>query len=400
MAEHVRSLAEAGRRAYVVSDTTVWAQLGARLTPILEDAIGGAPLVIAVGEKSKSVAEAERCWDWLAASGARRDDVVVAAGGGVVGDLAGFVAATYLRGVGLWQIPTTLLAQVDSSVGGKVAVNLAAGKNLVGGFYQPDLVVADPALLATLPESEFRSGMGEVVKYALLDADGLLDRLESEVEHVLVRRPDVVGAIVRRCVGVKAAVVADDETELGRRAVLNLGHTAAHALETTLGYGVLPHGVAVGLGLLVALAVSEEMGGLSPAVRERTRRLLLGLGLPVVTPVDVVGRSDRSRRARQEGHRRRKRLRVSAGSRRPGVGGPRAGRRVPRRTGGDTTVNGDQDRGATRPTLVVLHGVNLDLLGERPVEHYGTITLTEIESTVAATAAELGWDVRLPSDQP
>ena len=286
LAEHARSLADAGRRVFIVSDTTVWAQLGGRLTPILEDAIGGAPLLIAVGEKSKSVAEAERCWDWLATSGARRDDVVVAAGGGVVGDLAGFVAATYLRGVGLWQIPTTLLAQVDSSVGGKVAVNLAAGKNLVGGFYQPDLVVADPGLLATLPESEFRSGMGEVVKYALLDADGLLDQLESEVEHVLARRPDVVGAIVRRCVGVKAAVVADDETERGRRAVLNLGHTAAHALEATLGYGVLPHGVAVGLGLLVALAVSEEMVGLSPTVRERTRRLLVALGLPVVTPVE------------------------------------------------------------------------------------------------------------------
>lgn len=285
LTEHVRSLAAAGRRVYIVSDMTVWTELGGQLTALLEDAVGDAPLMIAAGEKSKSVSEAARCWDWLASAGARRDDVVVAAGGGVVGDLAGFVAATYLRGVGLWQIPTTLLAQVDSSVGGKVAVNLAAGKNLVGSFYQPDLVVADPRLLATLPESEFRSGMGEVVKYALLDTEGLLDYLESEVEPVLARQADVVGAIVRRCVGVKAAVVADDETERGRRAVLNLGHTAAHALEATLGYGVLSHGVAVGLGLLVALAVSEEVVGLSPAVRERTRRLLLALGLPVLTPV-------------------------------------------------------------------------------------------------------------------
>ena len=285
LTERVRSLADAGRRVFTVSDTTVWTELGGQLTVLLEDAIGDTPFLIAAGEKSKSVSEAARCWDWLASVGARRDDVVVAAGGGVVGDLAGFVAATYMRGVGLWQIPTTLLAQVDSSVGGKVAVNLAAGKNLVGGFYQPDLVVADPRLLATLPESEFRSGMGEVVKYALLDTDGLLEELETEVEPVLARRADVVGAIVRRCVGVKAAVVTDDETERGRRAVLNLGHTTAHALEATVGYGLLPHGAAVGLGLLVALAVSEEMVGLSRTVRERTRRLLVALGLPVMTSV-------------------------------------------------------------------------------------------------------------------
>jgi len=286
LAEQTRSLAAAGRRVFIVSDTTVWRELGGRLTGLLEPALGDAPLLIAAGETSKSVGEAARCWDRLALAGARRDDVVVACGGGVVGDLAGFVAATYLRGVGLWQIPTTLLAQVDSSVGGKVAVNLAAGKNLVGSFYQPDLVVADPGLLVTLPESEFRSGMGEVVKYALLDSEGLLEYLESSVGPGRTRCADVVGAIVRRCVGIKAGVVADDETERGRRAVLNLGHTTAHALEATLGYGVLPHGVAVGLGLLVALAVSEETVGLEPAVRQRTQRLLRTVGLPVSTPVE------------------------------------------------------------------------------------------------------------------
>lgn len=305
LTKHANSLADVGRRVFVVSDTTVWAEFGGQLTVLLEHAVGDAPFLIAAGEKSKSVSEAARCWDWLASAGVRRDDVVVAAGGGVVGDLAGFVAATYLRGVGLWQIPSTLLAQVDSSVGGKVAVNLAAGKNLVGSFYQPDLVVADPRLLATLPESEFRSGMGEVVKYALLDTDGLFEHLESEVESVLARRADVVGAIVRRCVGVKAAVVADDETERGRRAVLNLGHTGAHALEATLGYGVLPHGVAVGLGLLVALAVSEEVVGLSPTVRQRTRRLLVALGLPVLTPVEswdeVVGAAGRDKKVTAAG---------------------------------------------------------------------------------------------------
>lgn len=284
LAERMQAAADAGRRVFVVSDEVVWAAVGHRFADMPSDAVVAASRLVPAGETSKSVAAALGCWEWLTGAGARRDDVVMAVGGGVVGDLAGFVAATYLRGIALWQVPTTLLAQVDSSVGGKVAVNLPAGKNLVGSFYQPELVVADPTLLASLPDPEYRSGMGEVVKYGLLDRDGLLGYLETNVTAVAERRPDVVDAIVHHCIALKAAVVSEDETDRGGRAVLNLGHTVAHALEATAGYGAMSHGVAVGLGLLVALAVSEEVVGLAPAVRETTRRLLETLGLPVTMP--------------------------------------------------------------------------------------------------------------------
>ena len=217
--------------------------------------------------------------------------MVVALGGGVVGDLAGFAAASYQRGVSLWQIPTSLLAQVDSSVGGKTAVNLRAGKNLVGSFYQPDLVLSDPRVLATLPESEYVSGLGEVVKHALLVSQEVFNSLERQAERVLARDPQVVGGLVRMSVGYKAGVVAEDERESGRRAVLNLGHTIGHALEVVEGYGALSHGQAVSLGLLAALAVSERMLGLDPDVRRRTEALLLRLGLPAtiaLPPTDLL----------------------------------------------------------------------------------------------------------------
>ena len=249
------------------------------------------PLVMAPGEQSKAVGGLETCWEWLAARGARRDDIVVALGGGVVGDLAGFAAATYQRGVGLWQVPTSLLAQVDSSVGGKTAINLAAGKNLAGAFYQPELVVIDPEALVTLPEADFVNGLGEVVKHALLVGDSLFVRLEDERRSVHERDIGLLSEVIRANVRYKAAVVAEDEFDTGRRAVLNLGHTTAHALELTLGYGRLGHGQAVGLGLLVALAVSERLLGLAPELRERTRALLADLGLPVsveLPPADVL----------------------------------------------------------------------------------------------------------------
>lgn len=284
LAERMQAAADAGRRAFVVSDEVVWAAVEHRFVGMLGEAVVAAARLVPAGESSKSVAAALGCWEWLAGVRARRDDVVMAVGGGVVGDLAGFVAATYLRGIALWQVPTTLLAQVDSSVGGKVAVNLPAGKNLVGSFYQPELVVADPILLKSLPDAEYLAGMGEVVKYGLLDRDGLLGYLEMNVTGVAARRPDVVDTIVHRCIALKAAVVTDDEIDRGGRAVLNLGHTVAHALEATVGYGAMSHGVAVGLGLLAALAVSEEVVGLAPGVRERTRRLLEALGLPVAMP--------------------------------------------------------------------------------------------------------------------
>lgn len=275
----------AGSRLFVVTDGNVMVGWGERVLTALGEASSDTFLVMEPGEASKNVASLERCWDWLAGRGVRRDDIVVALGGGVVGDLAGFAAATYQRGIALWQIPTSLLAQVDSSVGGKTAVNLRTGKNLVGVFYQPDLVVADPATLSTLPDEEYVAGLGEVVKYALLMSPPFLSWLEGEVEAVMGRDPRVVGRLVKACVIYKARVVDEDEREGARRAVLNLGHTTAHALEVVRGYGALSHGSAVALGLLVALAASERILGLDESVRERTRALLAQFGLPTTLPL-------------------------------------------------------------------------------------------------------------------
>ncbi|MBC7292738.1 MAG: 3-dehydroquinate synthase [Thermoleophilia bacterium] len=292
LAERAQEARQRGARLYVITDANVAAAWGDRVIGTLG---GACPenglLVLPPGEPTKSVTGLEQCWEWLAAQGARRDDIVVALGGGVVGDLAGFAAATYMRGVGLWQIPTSLLAQVDSSVGGKTAVDLAAGKNLVGAFYQPDLVLIDPCVLRTLPEEEFINGLGEVVKYALLDDKGLWAELVTRLPGVNNRDPDELNPLIRRCVEYKAAVVVEDEREAGRRAVLNLGHTTAHALEVSMGYGTISHGRAVALGLIVTLTVSERLLGLAPEVRQETTALLTRLGLPVkasIPPPDVL----------------------------------------------------------------------------------------------------------------
>jgi shikimate kinase/3-dehydroquinate synthase len=270
-----------GARVFVITDENVEREWGEGVLALVAPASGGEPLVLAAGEQSKTVDSLAACWEWLAARGARRDDIVLALGGGVVGDLAGFAAATYQRGMGLWQVPTSLLAQVDSSVGGKTAIDLTAGKNLAGAFYQPGVVVVDPRTLSTLPDAEFVNGLGEVVKYGLLAGEGLFGSLERERQRIVDRDPAFLSDMIKTCVRYKAAVVSEDERDTGRRAVLNLGHTVAHALEVGVGYGRLRHGEAVGLGLLVALAVSEKELGLDPAVRQRTRALLESLTLPV-----------------------------------------------------------------------------------------------------------------------
>jgi shikimate kinase/3-dehydroquinate synthase len=271
---------------HVITDANVLTAQGKRVL----GALGGSSeaLVLDPGEGSKSVAGLGRCWNWLAERRARRDDVVVALGGGVIGDIAGFAAATYQRGVSVWQIPTSLIAQVDSSVGGKTAVNLDAGKNLVGAFYQPDLVVIDPELLGTLPDVEYTGGMGEVVKHALLSSLAGVKWLEQNSESVRKRDECTLSELVKRNVWLKAGVVEEDERESGRRVVLNLGHTTAHALEAALGYGRVSHGQAVALGLLVSLAVSERMLGLDKAVRKRTEALLRELGLRVSMELPAV----------------------------------------------------------------------------------------------------------------
>ncbi len=218
------------------------------------------------GETAKSVAELALVWDFLAANGVQRDGAVFALGGGVIGDLAGFAAASYLRGIDFYQIPTTLLAMVDSSVGGKTGINLTAGKNLVGNFHQPTAVWADLELLATLPPREFAAGMAEVIKHGLI-ADAALFNLLQKNAPLQWNHP-LLAQVVRRCVEIKAQVVAEDERETkaeGGRALLNLGHTFAHAIEATAGYGTYLHGEAVGIGLVMAAKLSALLNHCSEA---------------------------------------------------------------------------------------------------------------------------------------
>jgi len=209
--------------------------------------VGHEVIVVTVppGEESKSLAQAERLWRELARGGLDRASTILALGGGVVGDLAGFVAATLFRGIRFVTAPTTLLAQVDSSVGGKTGLNLPEGKNLVGAFHQPSLVVADVLTLKTLADREFRSGLAEVVKHAMIADAALFGVLEREAERVLGRDADVLEAIIAKNCAIKARVVEQDEREAGLRAVLNFGHTVGHAVEAALGYGVVTHGEAV-----------------------------------------------------------------------------------------------------------------------------------------------------------
>lgn len=270
---HVRDGLRA--RAVLVSDANV--------APLHAAALGmGAPLhLLPAGEDGKTFAAVEALLDALAAAGCDRRTTVVALGGGAVGDAAGLAASLWMRGVDVVQCPTTLLAMVDSSVGGKTAVNLRAGKNLAGTVHQPAAVHADLDTLATLPREELRSGLGEVVKSALLGEPGLLELLEREAPRAAAGDPELLGEVVERCVRVKAAVVARDEREEDLRRALNLGHTFGHAIEREAGYGRVPHGVAVAAGLGLALAASARLGLLADAgLAGRVRDLSARLGLP------------------------------------------------------------------------------------------------------------------------
>jgi 3-dehydroquinate synthase len=273
--ELARALAP-GEKAAVLCDTTVERLHLARLGPAAE-----LPrLALPPGEDEKSMATLERVLDFLAGADLDRRSTLVAFGGGVIGDVGGLAAALFMRGIACLQCPTTLLAQVDSSVGGKTAVNLRAGKNLAGAFHQPRLVLADTHTLATLPEEELRSGLGEVVKSALIGDGELLALLERESAALLARDAQLLAEVVTRCVRVKAGIVARDEHERGERKLLNLGHTFAHGLEQAAGFGRIPHGTAVGVGLGLALAASARTGLLAePELCERVARLLERLGL-------------------------------------------------------------------------------------------------------------------------
>ena len=238
-------------------------------------------LAVPPGESSKTLEMLEHVLEFLVAAGLDRRSTLIVLGGGVIGDLGGLAAALFMRGIELVQCPTTLLAQVDSSVGGKTAVNLPAGKNLAGAFHQPKIVLADTETLATLPDEELRSGLGEVVKSALIGDGELLALLEREAATLLARDPDLLGEIVARCVRVKAAIVARDEDERGERKLLNLGHTFAHAIEHAAGFGRIPHGIAVGVGLVLALRASERAGLLAePELVARITALLDALAMP------------------------------------------------------------------------------------------------------------------------
>jgi len=232
-----------GTRCAIISDTNVQPRFGGAAQRALTKA-GFDPVVLTVpaGERAKSLRTVEDCYNKLAAHRLERKSFVVALGGGVVGDLAGFVAASYLRGIPFVQVPTTLLGQVDSSVGGKVGVNLKAGKNLVGAFHQPRLVLCDLATLSTLPMREYRAGLAEVIKYGIISDAAFFRRLERDLPQLLAREPKTLAAIVARCCEIKAEVVRQDETESGLRAILNFGHTIGHALEAISHYGKYLHG--------------------------------------------------------------------------------------------------------------------------------------------------------------
>ena len=243
--------------------------------------------VLEPGELSKSFAVAQSMFDSLVALPADRSTLVVAVGGGVVGDAAGFVAATYARGIRFVQVPTTLLAQVDSSVGGKVAVNHPQAKNLIGAFHQPAGVLIDTATLETLPERDYRSGLAEVVKYGVILDEEFFDYLEQHVTELATRDPGVLAHVVARSCELKAEVVGQDERETtGLRAVLNYGHTFAHAYEALAGYGELLHGEAVSIGMIQESRLAERLGRIDSQTTDRQIGLLEQLGLPVAAPTE------------------------------------------------------------------------------------------------------------------
>ncbi len=271
-----------GRRCAVITDSNVGRHYAKAALKSLA-AAGFQPVLITVpaGEKSKCLSVVEKCCDQLAKHRLERKSFIVALGGGVVGDLAGFVAATYLRGIPFVQVPTTLLAQVDSSVGGKTGVNLKAGKNLVGAFYQPQLVLCDLDTLKTLPRREYVSGLAEVIKYGVIYDAALFARLERDLPKLLRRETASLAAVIARCCEIKAEVVGQDETESGVRAILNFGHTIGHAIENSSGYGKFLHGEAIAIGQVAAAKLSQQILGLPAGEVERIEQLFVRAGLPV-----------------------------------------------------------------------------------------------------------------------
>lgn len=272
----------AEKRVAVVTNTTVAPLFLERIAAALAGAgVAAIRIVVPDGEEHKDWPALTAIFDALLEHRCDRHITLVALGGGVIGDLAGFAAATYQRGVAYIQVPTTLLAQVDSSVGGKTAINHRLGKNMIGAFHQPRLVLADMDTLKSLPERELRAGLAEVIKHGLIRDPEFFAWLESRIDRLLARDPEALARAVLRSVEIKAEIVAQDERETGVRALLNFGHTFGHAIETGLGYGAWLHGEAVAAGMVMAADLSQRLGYLPQADASRIRSLLRRAGLPV-----------------------------------------------------------------------------------------------------------------------
>jgi 3-dehydroquinate synthase len=272
-------------RRFVVSTALVWRLHGSRLA----SAGLGEPILLADGERNKQMQNVSRVYDALIRANAERSSALITFGGGVIGDTAGFAAATYLRGIALVHVPTTLLAQVDSAIGGKVGVNHPLGKNLIGAFHQPHAVFIDTSVLATLPRREFRAGLYEVIKYGMTSSPALFDKVARELAAVFARDPEVLSAIITESCRIKASIVAADEREAGLRRILNFGHTAGHALEAATKYRRFRHGEAVAYGMLVAAELSVLRGALADLDRKALADLIASLGpLPSIADVSAT----------------------------------------------------------------------------------------------------------------
>jgi 3-dehydroquinate synthase len=288
----VRALAairEKASKIFVISSPLVWGNWGKKLAGKARGAQDGGVILFDDSEAAKRLSTVEEIARGLISLGADRHATLVAAGGGVVGDVAGFVAATYLRGVRLVHVPTTLVAQVDSAVGGKTGVNLPEGKNLVGAFYPPKLVIADPDVLSTLPHRQYRAGLYEVIKYGVIGDPALFKFLERHMLALLRRDRAALEYVIPRCIRIKARVVAKDERESGLRQILNFGHTLGHALETSTRYTRFLHGEAIGWGMLAATLIGVALNRTSEADASRIIRLVISVGpLPKLDGIRAI----------------------------------------------------------------------------------------------------------------
>lgn len=275
----------AGQSVYIVSNTTVAPLYSQKLIATLSgDAKSIHEIILPDGESYKDWATLQKIFDAMLSNGADRKTIIIALGGGVIGDMAGFAAACFMRGIRFIQVPTTLLAQVDSSVGGKTGINHPLGKNMIGAFHQPVAVVADLDTLRTLPPRELSAGLAEVIKHGAIADATFFEWIESHTKELMARDPSAMSHAVERSCEIKSAVVAADEKESGVRAILNFGHTFGHAIESGMGYGKWLHGEAVGCGMVMAADLSARLGHIQPADVERIKALVGTMGLPTCAP--------------------------------------------------------------------------------------------------------------------